>query len=105
MDKSITTDAEHPHQTGGGTFWVEFEDRPSGTVELLKGEAIDKVAAQFGTVKKTHTLPYPSTPRLRTIRWTYPSGEKIVTPDFCYRPEQCKDHTSCTNPNNRSCTE
>jgi hypothetical protein len=75
-------------------YWVTFEDRAPGSVEINKGENPRTVAAAFGTVKTVDPLPYPARPELRNV-----SG----CPPFCYTPAQCKGRTCC--PKSYACSE
>jgi len=90
-----------------GSYWVEFKDRGAGCVEA-DDEKSAMVAARIETRKnpaKATVLPYPADPRIVKRLHTSPSGKQYHIPSFCYRPNECKGKTCCTNPHGRSCVE
>ncbi len=92
-------------------FWIKFTDGSSGycegesaydavnIAEKLTGKT---VAPNEGDTKydpKLPSLPYPANP----VIWQFDHPVNGKCPAFCFRPNDCKGHTSC--PQNRSCTE
>lgn len=90
-------------------FWIKFTDGSSGYCEgqnafdaVCIAEKLTGKTAVVGDNKwkpELQTLPYPATP----VIWQLDHPVNGKCPAFCFRPEQCKGHTSC--PQNRSCTE
>lgn len=82
-------------------WWVAFSSGKNACVEADTDAAAIALASELtGREALTATiLPYPAQPRLNSVPW--PNG--IITPSFCYRPDQCKGRTAC--PQRYSCTE
>ena len=76
-------------------FWVEFSDRPAGTVEAGSAQEAKEIGGEFGVVKRFDTLPYPARPVLHQVVST--------CPPFCYTPNECKGRTCCWK--DYSCSE
>lgn len=76
-------------------FWVEFSDRPAGTIEAREVHEATKIGEGFGKVTVANTLPYPAEPVL--------FRKELTCPPFCYTPNECKRRTSC--PHSYSCSE
>lgn len=82
-------------------YWVEFDRRKMACVEAASEAAALRLASEITGAKalSCKRLPYPAEPRLN--KFSHPKYG--VTPDFCFRPDQCAGHTYC--PQNYSCTE
>jgi len=101
-------------------YWLKFEKK-SGCVDISFEELGMELPIDYNEYKKKseellsiiitnleiacgkfiskHTLPYPATP----IFYQSPAGKYPNCPAFCFDPERCKDHTSCTK--SLSCVE
>jgi len=75
-------------------YWIDFNNRTSGTVEAKSETAALERAKEFGAPTRAQVLPYPANPRLAV---------ESECPSFCFQPRQCVGHTAC--PSRRSCTE
>lgn len=76
-------------------FWVEFSDRPAGTIEASTGPEAKEIGGKFGAVTHSTRLPYPARPVLHQVVST--------CPPFCFTPNECKGHTCCLK--NYACSE
>lgn len=89
-------------------FWLTFTDATAGYCEGAN-ESDAKAIAEKLTGKTVaggkykdiaaKSLPYPAAP----VIWQLDHPVHGKCPSFCFKPEQCKGHTSC--PQNYSCTE
>lgn len=85
-------------------FWVTFSNHHSMCVEGRTAEAVRDRASTVGEISAVDRLPYPANPRKEPHeKYELADGTSHTIPAFCFRPTECKGHTSC--PRNYSCTE
>jgi len=75
-------------------FWVEFDNRASGTIEANNEFAALQLANNFGKPRRARVIPYPADPRIVV---------DSDCPSFCHSPRKCVGRTSC--PMRRACSE
>lgn len=83
------------------SFWLKFNERPSGCVEAKdekEAAVVAKEATGFDAVS-VQNLPYPANPRINQ----YDDPKYGVCPSFCFKPRECAGNTSC--PQRYSCVE
>ena len=86
-------------------YWIKFENGTRGCVEAESQADAERIAAELegDKVASSKVLPYPASPRLNEVEHVTSSGQKYITPSFCFKPDQCCGFTAC--PQNYSCTE
>jgi len=83
------------------SFWLKFNERPSGCVEAkdeAAAAALAKEITGFDAVS-VKNLPYPANPRINQ----YDDPKHGVCPSFCFAQVKCSGNTSC--PQRYSCVE
>ena len=90
-------------------YWITFEDGSTGCCEgqsaydakyiatKLTGKKVKDDGDKYGPTG-AEVLPYPAKPLI----WQFEHPVHGKTPDFCWKPEQCKGKSSC--PRNPCCT-
>ena len=89
-------------------YWLTFKDGSKGCCQGVSEYDAKKIAekltgktvagGEFRDIAAV-ILPYPAKP----VIWQLDHPVTGKMPEFCFKPEQCKGHTSC--PQNYSCTE
>lgn len=83
------------------SFWLKFNERPSGCVEAKDEKAAAAIAKEITgfDAASVKNLPYPANPRINQ----YDDPKHGVCPSFCFAPTKCAGNTSC--PQRYSCVE
>jgi len=75
-------------------FWVQFDNRASGTIQAKDEAEARTEGEKLGKVRQVDVIPYPRSPVL--------VGDR-KTPAFCFGKDECLGRTSC--PRSRACDD